>query len=205
MPPTKPLVRAIVVFSIVFGLLSVPWPGWQEGYSKAFRWAGNTAFGTFGDKGLVKFLPAQRVNRTADTEITTKIEGSRYTGVDEVSPRLMGYLPTVELLALIVASAVTWGRRLLALLSGLLLVHTFFYFRLWILIRVYFSSDNPWRQYNPGPNTLAVLKHINEVINISPTTSFVVPVLIWIAVTFRFSDWERITRRQPSQTESSPS
>ena len=88
---------------------------------------------------------------------------------------------------------------MVALLSGLLLAHAFLYLRLWILIRVYFSSDNPWQQYHPGPNTLTVLKHVNEVVNISPTAGFVVPVLIWIAVTFRYSDWERIIRPAPDQ------
>lgn len=205
MRPTKSILYAVAVFSIVFGLLSVSWSGWQEAYSQAFRRAGNAAFSTYGDKGVVKFLPAEYVNRTADTEITTKIKGSRYIGVGEVSPRLMGYLPTVELLALILASAVTWRRKLVALLTGMLAAHAFLYFRLWILIRVYFSSDDPWRQYQPGPTAHAILKHFNEVINIAPTASFVVPVLIWIAVTFRYSDWERIIRPGPGQSGSPPS
>lgn len=202
MLPTKSIIRAVVSFTVVFGLLSFPWSGWTEAYSRAFQRAGTAAFGTFGDNGIVRFQPAERVSRISDTEITTKLKGSRYLGVDEISPRLMGYLPTVELIALILASAVGWRRRLIAIFGGLLLIHVFLYARLWLLIRVYFSGENQWQQYYPGPTTLKALKLANEVINIAPTASFVVPVLIWIAVTFRYSDWERIMRREPADTAS---
>ena len=196
MHPTKPIARAVVQFAIIFGLLSVPWPRFQEAYSKAFRWAGEAAFKDFGPRGVVEFLPLDKPNRTADTEITTGVKGERRIGYSDISPRLLGYLPCIEVIALILASSVAWRRRLISLCVGVALIHAFIYLRLALLIFIWYSNKTPWQQYHPGPNTLTVLKHINEVVNISLTAGFVVPVLIWIAVTFRYSDWERILHRE---------
>jgi len=173
----------------------------QEAYSKAFQRVGTRVFGRFGEKGIVKFLTAQRVSRISDTEITTKVEGSPYVGVGEISPRLMGYLPMAELLALVLVSTVAWRRRLVAILGGMLLLHATLYLRLWILIRIYFSADEtPWQQYHPSPTTLNFLNRTNEIINTAPTAGFVIPVLIWLAVTFRYSDWERALGRRFDST-----
>lgn len=201
MLPGRRIVWSVVLFTIIFGLLSVRWPGLQEAYSKAFQRVGTRVFGRFGEKGIVKFLPAQRVSRISDTEITTKVEGSPYVGVGEISPRLMGYLPMAELLALVLVSTVAWRRRLVAILGGMLLLHATLYLRLWILIRIYFSADEtPWQQYHPSPTTLNFLNRTNEIINTAPTAGFVIPVLIWLAVTFRYSDWERALGRRFDST-----
>jgi hypothetical protein len=191
--------RAIVLFAVVYGLLSIPWPGLQEAYSKAFRSAGQTAFHNFGPNGVVKFLPLEKPTRTTDSEITTGVKGDRRIGFSSISPRFLGYLPTIEIVALIIASSVPWRRRLLALLLGLIAIHAFIYLRLLLLIGIWFSNDTPWQQYYLAESTLTVLKRANEVINISPTAGFVAPVLIWIAVTFRSSDWERIIRGKQQQ------
>ncbi len=197
---SMPTLRAAALFAIVYGLLSYPWPGLQPAYSKAFRSAGQAAFQGFGPNGKVKFLPLENPTRTTDSEITTGVVGERRIGFSSISPRILGYLPSVEIVALILASSVTWRRRLFALLLGLTAIHLFIYLRLFLLIRLWYSKATPWQQYHPSESTLGIIDQVNEIINVSPTAGFVIPVLIWIAVTFRASDWERIIRRHQPQT-----
>ncbi|NOX57903.1 MAG: hypothetical protein GXP29_03480 [Planctomycetes bacterium] len=192
--------RAVVIFAIVYGLLSVPWTGLQEGYSKVFRSVGHTVFHDFGPRGVVKFLPLEKPTRTTDSEITTGVKGDRRIGFSSINPRFLGYLPTIEIIALILASSISWRRRLFSFVLGLIAIHLFIYLRLLLLIRIWYSSTTPWQQYHPSETMFAFLHRVNEVINVSPTAGFVVPVLIWIAVTFRSSDWERIIRRQQHDT-----
>lgn len=199
MPRARPLLRSIIIFAAVYGLLTAPWPGLQEAYSSAFRSAGQSAFQKFGPRGKVKFLALENPTRTSDSEITTGVIGDRRIGYSSISPRILGFVPTAEVIALIIASTVAWRRRLLAILMGTVAIHLFIYARLWLLIRIWYSGETPWQQYHPTETTLSILKRANEIINISPTAGFVIPVLIWIAVTFRSSDWERILHRQKQE------
>lgn len=130
------------------------------------------------------------MDRTSDTIISTKLRGSRYIGDAEHSPRLSGYLPTVEFIALALATPIAWRRRLVGLAIGAALVQVFVTLRIWIALTYWFSTpDTPWRMYELRPLVWKTLSLAQEAINVAPVASFAVPALLWLIVLFRPADW----------------
>jgi hypothetical protein len=177
----------------LYALLAAPWPWVQDAYAAAFRAAGNFAFGNFGSDGEVQFRPYEGGDPKRDTEILFRRPGHRMGGVLRNSSRLTGYLPTVEVVALVLATPIPWARRWRALLWGLVLVNAFVALRLEISLLYTWSGDNAWRLYDPSPFWRAVLGHAFHVTARSLTFAYVMPVFIWILVTFRRGDLERVT------------
>ena len=76
-----------------------------------------------------------------------------------------------------------------------LLVNGFVVVRMWFALLRGFSLDQPCALYHPSPFWKAILTHAHNYITISPTSSFVVPALIWMLVSFRRDDWVSIAGR----------
>ncbi len=53
----KPLIGFLFRFLLIYAVLLVPWTGIAESYAQLFRTVGESLFGTFGSKGVVRFLP----------------------------------------------------------------------------------------------------------------------------------------------------
>jgi len=202
MLPRNPIWRFILVFCALYAVFAIiPWPGVQEAYSSWYRRVGNALFDPFGKRvlnasgesvqlGRVEFRESSTKNRTSDTVIWHYLRRSQDVGAVEHSPRLTGYLPTVEFAALALATPVAWRRRVNGLLAGLALVHGFILLRVWISIRYTFSEPGTyWQMYEPGAFLWAVLRNCQEAINVAPVASFAVPALLWLILLFRPADW----------------
>ncbi len=191
---TRRLVGSICLFVLVYGLLTAPWPGVQACYSTAYRAVANSLFGSFGSEGIVRFELRPSQGKWADTSVTIARRGSSEGIVIPHSPRLRGYLPTVELIALILATRVPWSRRWRALMWGLVWVHGYILLKLVIALLHAYDGTDPWCLYALGPFSSKVLHGTYEVFVRSGTTPFLVPVFLWLLVTFRSSDWEQALR-----------
>ena len=111
-------------------------------------------------------------------------------GLLRTSSRLVGYWPTVWLIALIVAKPLPWSRKGLALIWGLLLVHGFIALRLSLtLAHGGFGAQKVYALFDLSPFWQDVLGRTETVMVTDPTASFVVPTLIWAVVAFRWSEW----------------
>ena len=197
----NPIWRFVVTFCVLYALLAIPWPGVQERYSSAYRRAGNALFDRFGKHvlnesgksvklGWVEFRESPTMNRTSDTVIWHRLRRSKDVGVVEHSPRLTGFLPAVEFIALALATPIAWRRRVFGLLLGLVLVHGFILLRLWMAIRFTFTEpDTYWQMYEAGGVSWAILRVCHEAINVAPVASFAVPALLWLMLLFRPADW----------------
>ena len=53
----KKLVGALVRFIVIFGVLVIPWPGWNEFYSSYFRALGQDVFSRQEGQRVVLFEP----------------------------------------------------------------------------------------------------------------------------------------------------
>ena len=194
-----PLVRPVLAFLLLYGLLLAPWPGLASAYGRYFRAVGRGCFAQEGQGGLVRFQPAQHPpRREIDTEILVAAQsapdsaGRVYGKVLGLDSRGVGWVPTALLTALVLASPVPWGRRLRALGLGLGLVHGY----LLTVIAVYLWRESAGQLPVAGlPYLPALAEGLEETLVTQMGFSFVVPVVLWLAVTFRRDDWGQFLRR----------
>jgi len=177
---------------LVFVLLIIPWPGLRDGYATAFRAGANGLFSRFGPAGSVRFepVPADAGGQEHDTLVHFKDAQERTVTKLLCDSRNMGYLPTVVQIALILATPIAWSRRWRALLWGLIGITGFVAFKLLILVLKGLSAG-PDSVFASTPFWTALLDKALLVFIRLPSTWLLVPVLIWIPVTFRRSDWEQ--------------
>jgi hypothetical protein len=175
-----------------YALLATPWPGLGAGYATLYCGVANTVFGDFG-RGEVRFERAEPAVRGQDVAIALAREGDeRPSARAPHNSRVLGYLPAAELAALVLASPTPWRRRLRALGWGMLSLHAILAVRLWIMLLSWFASDSSWQTFDPGDATSSVLAWATEVFVVSPTPSFLIPIVLWIPFTFRRADLERL-------------
>ena len=180
-------------------LLAVaPRSGLREVYASAFRAGAGALFGTFGPHGLVRFELPDQASREQDTKVTFK---NRRTGMIHsigCSAWLMGYLPLAAFLAPMLATPIPWTRRWKALLWGVFWVHVFVVLRIFLQVLYGFCiHPPPTGLFLPGPFWMKVIGVSTDVISVSPVTTFVVPIFIWILVSFRREDWAKILETAP--------
>jgi hypothetical protein len=185
------LLRFVLGFALIFGLLIAPWPGWNGAYGSYFRGFGNWALSFGDDRRFVELAPAVADPRGLDTQIRLAnrtlldSEGRGKIVHTDIDSRAIGWLPTALTLALIGATPISWRRRAWALLGGLVLIHVFLAFTLltWVwnnAASVSLSDPSPWMKQ--------VLDELNYTLMTQIGASFTVPVIIWVLVTFRRQD-----------------
>lgn len=197
LPPGRRLALAFAMLVLVYGALAALWSVAGDAYAAAYRSLGNAAFGTFfGSGGLVELRPAPP-GAAADSVLAVRSRQRLVWGETVHSARLTGYLPTIEVIALVLATPLPWRRRLRALGWALGGVQLFVALRLLLALVHYFNGTEPWSLYALGAPASRLLAAAFELLVVSPTPSFVVPVVIWMAATFRRGDWERLTGGRP--------
>ncbi len=198
-------VKRIVVFFaltvLFYALLWIPWPPLQQGYAFLYRGAGDLAFRTFGGAGRVYFEAISPVPTGKDAKDTVAVLVNVKSGVKgtmEMNSRLMGYLPTAFVVALILATPVPWRRRGWALLGGVILMSAFAGLELALRLLDAFSDANPLAVFTFGPWTKGALLIFLNVIGMSPVTAYIAPIFVWIVTTFRRDDWQALLSERAS-------
>jgi hypothetical protein len=193
--PLAPAASFFVRLVVVYALLAAPWPGLARAYATVYSAAATALVGDFG-RGEARFRPAADGNAAHDVEIGLRRQGDeRDAAWAPHNARVLGYLPSAELAALVLASPVPWRRRLRALAMGMAVLHAFLGLRLGIMLAAWFSQDSPWQTLDPGDATAAFLARANEALVVSATPSFLAPIVVWIPVTFRREDLTAFVRR----------
>ena len=171
-----------------YAVLAAPWPGVAGAYAAVYCGVANAVFGDFG-RGEVRFRPTATGHGRLDVDIGLRRGGAAADAARAPhSSRVTGFLPTAELAALVLASPIQRRRKVRALGWGMLALHLFLLGRLWIMLLSWFAQDSPWQTLHPGSATSAFLALATEVLVVSPTPSFLVPLVIWLPVTFRRAD-----------------
>ncbi|UCE58480.1 MAG: hypothetical protein JSU63_13675 [Phycisphaerales bacterium] len=197
MLPIRRIAGFFVRFTVVFVLLVAPWPGVHEAYATVYRAGGNLLFGRFGYYGNVEFRPAAKPTAAHDTEavLTNWRTEAKYTFVGSSQK---GYLPTAFVLALILATPIPWYRRWRAVVWGLLLVSVYVVLRLGIFLALAFSGDNGLSVFSLGSAGRSILDYLHWVIVDSFAGWLILPLPIWIVVSFRRQDWVSILQGAPA-------
>ena len=198
MVPRKLIIGFLWRFALGYGLLIVPWPGFNESYARYFRALGQMVFAQESGPRFVRFeaVPGE-LRHSLDTRIALANRavldalGSGPVRYLELDTRGIGWVPTALLLALVLATPVPWRRRVWALFFGVIAIHGFILFS----VAVYLWNNSTdlglltltpfWKQTTDG---------LEETLITQMGAGFVVPVLLWIAVTLRRQDgvrWQR--------------
>lgn len=159
-------------------------------YVRTFQAVGTSLFRGFGPDGDVRFAPLVPATPLWETELILRHRSTKTVGRVPIGARPR-YSLTASLLALVLATPVAGRRRLWAGLWGLLLIHLWIVFGLWLNILNVYCGNNALRMYDVGPAVKTCLALTREVAVVSPVTGFAVSVLVWVLVTLRRGDWSR--------------
>lgn len=112
----NPIIGAVGRFAVIFGLLVLPWPGWNEIYGAYFRAFGQAAFSRQDDQRIVRFQPHEVRHGFSrlDTQMTlgnralVDNSGKGLAEIVDLDTRSIGWMPTALTMALILATPVPW-------------------------------------------------------------------------------------------------
>lgn len=189
----KTLLLFLLKATVIYGLLAAPISVYDETYGKVYRKVAEVFFTKFRENGFTRFRewkePAQtHVNLGNSTMI--RPDGTSRVAFTDVNTRYLGYMPTILLISLVLASPVPWKRKLIALVAGLILVTLLVMFKQWIAL-LWLSEQSQWLQLtNFSGTTLKVFNFTNTIISDSASTVLYFVVAIWLLVTFRVGDFK---------------
>lgn len=214
--------RKVLLFFLIATVICIAlvWPrrGPRNVYASLFRTTMSTLLDDFGDGGSVKVIAPEdkdlrnprfhedKFDSVAVLELTRthyeeEIIGGRKAKVPITNKKISreavdiartGYVPTALVIALVIASPVTWKRRLWALVWGGLLISAFAAGRFYLFAYYFFSRPSKLQVIELGNFGDTVVSFLYEHFFVSPTGTVLVPVFVWLLVTFRRSDVDRL-------------
>ena len=191
----SPIVRFAGVFALVYGMLIVPWPGWSSAYGAYFRAVGRAFFTREDGKRIVRFEEARTAGLgPLDTQIVlgnrelADANGNGPATILGLDTRGVGWIPTALLVALVVATPVSWRRRGRAFVVGLLAIHGMIVFALGVYIWNESHAASALAFGPLSPFWRAIAGTLEETLVVQMGASVVFPVTIWAVCMFRRRD-----------------
>jgi hypothetical protein len=200
-PEFKAVLRFLCWFVPLYTALIIPWPGSRDFYGSYLRSVAKLVLAEDNGRRILRFdeVPASKRNRTLDTRITVAnreqldASGSGHAVMLDLDSHGIGWVPTALLIALVVATPVSWPRRLRALFWGLLTVHAFILASIEVYIWNQSDASNGLNLVELSPFWKTVVNGLEETLVTQLGASFVFPLLIWILSTFRAEDIHRLS------------
>jgi len=205
MLPLKRSVRFVVLLVAVYGLLIFPWPELTAVYAATYRYVCNGLFASMGSAAEVRFEPLAG-NPRFDSIALLSCKG--YDGVRSkrnvpFHTRKTGYLPTALMIALILATPQSLKTAVKRLAIGLAAIHVFIAVGVLVTLLYSLTDQRPEQNIKPvldvSMYTSRAIFFFYRMMVISPTLSFVAPVLIWIGLTLPDAMRARNVSREPSK------
>ena len=179
-------VKALAYYVAFLGL----WMLIGESYATAYRASATKIFRKFPPHGTVFITAKVAPTRLLDSELRLGNDKTLAVLTQGFSARYHAYAPTRLMLSLILASPFPWRRRCWAVLWGLLLVHAWIVFALFMMIMNGYSGDHAVAMYTFRPSIIKSLMFVTKLATEGIIPRYVVPAGLWILVTFRRGDWE---------------
>ncbi len=197
--PRRHAVRFFVLLVGLCVLFMWPWPALEAAYGRLFARCGNRLIeaaggdsGLLGTTGAAKLVADYEGDPQHDIQIGSLNFAKRgekdWLSSKRTSSRHLGYMPAVTLIALVVASPIPWRRKLWALLWGLLLVHLFVVLRFGFVLLEAFHGGEAHCLFQFDPPWEGLFRLLFNVIAVVPATTYLVALVVWIAVSFRRDD-----------------
>ena len=168
----------------------------REWYPAGFQACGSTVFRafTFGDYGKVWMQPRDNPTAIWDSELRFENLKTGSRGTLPFGSHAWGYATTIMVLSLILATPVPWRRRLPAVLTGLVMVHAWIGFEIWLAVINTFSQPSELAVYRLNAPIRTSLAFITEMVTKSTVTRYSVATVIWALAAFRSGDWQLLMR-----------
>lgn len=192
-PEFRAVLRFLCWFVPIYTMLIIPWPGSRDLYGRYLRSVSNFVLVESNGRRILRFeeVPAGKRNHTLDTRITVAnreqldINGSGHAVMLDFDSRGIGWSPTALLIALVLATPVSWSQRFRALTWGLLAVHGLILFSIQIYIWNQSDGNSGLNLIELSPFLKTIVSGLEETLVTQLGASFALPLLIWICVTFR--------------------
>jgi len=174
---------------VLYVLLVFPWPGAVELYSSVFRGIANATCSDAFSGARVRFDPMQTPAGTLNTELTLLNRSNQAFVRKNITPWRTGYLPTATTIALLLALPIPFRRRCTLLIGAVIAVHGFIVARVFILVANGLNEPTPAATLSLGPAASRMLTNANSIFVETTTVTFVIPAIIWLAITIASGTW----------------
>lgn len=201
MQPIKRMVTFFFLCVAVYALIVAPWPGVLDAYRAGFRAAGNVVFYRMGNGVSVSFTPLVTESVGPDTRLTmTRLSQPPVAKAMNIRAAYLAYRPMAFLVALVLATPIAWRRRLFALGWGLIGIHLFIALRIGVQLLAVLCVGDAVSVFSFLPAITEAVQKTALVLFSAPATTYTAPVFVWLVVTFRREDWQRLMAKpQPSR------
>ncbi len=178
------LVRFLCRFVLVYALLLMPWAGWSRTYGAYFRAMCSSVFTSPNGALAVLFEPSRQSSDTVMVVADRSLLDANGSGpVRNVNVDASGFWrSTALLMALILATPVSWARRGWALLWGLAGMHCILLLSIAFLI----WNESTYLMDTQSAFRKALAQGLGDTV--VAQFSVAAPVLLWIVVTCRYGD-----------------
>lgn len=201
--PQNPVKRFLLLFVIFYGLfliLGVTLNG-RSIYQQFFRTIGEGIYGNSGKNGVVLFQEVDDKENFDTDSHTLIMMGNRVQAqkaanegkaVDVskvyVNDYMIGFLPTMTLLALLLATPMPRRRKVWAIAIGLLAVTLFVILRQGILVLTDMANNPALEMMKSTEGTVRFLIGFKRVFVNNIVVTMMVPFLLWGMIAFRTED-----------------
>ncbi len=187
MSPVKSIFQFVVVGIACYVVLVVllPWLGVRTAYRSYYMTVAGLVYGSVGQNGEVSFEPNSGTGGQHDVRALLYNRKTGAEGPIGFSSVRLGYNPTAEFIALVLATPIPWRRKWRALLSGTLLVQVGSFSCLIFPIVIGFSMSSALQVFEPSQFWLDLLSKAGEFFFISSRYALLMPALVWIGFCVR--------------------
>lgn len=199
--PLKRIFSILLQFLVVYIFLVLLWQVIKPFYLPIFHVFGNTVFGQFGEYGEVHFKPLSHMQLTVNDEVDTKVIythrqlPSSLAGASLLSIQYTSYVPTVAVIALILVTPIGWSRKSWALLGGLILIHSFIIFSVFIHLLAGFNQSKTLGLISLSPFWEQTLLAAHKIFVVEITPKFIIAIFIWMLVILPYNGWRLLAEQ----------
>jgi hypothetical protein len=188
MPPLRRILLAVAICLVTYLALLALWALPAAG--ACYRWwycgYGNVLFASLGDGASARYRPA--TDDLGEYDVVLHLSHRRNPAAFGTMPSVswtVGYLPTVTMIAFVVATPLPVRRRLIALGLGLVAVHAFVALRMYLPLVEELNAPTLLRAYHLSPGLEEVIAYARRAAERSPASGLIVTIFLWVCVVGR--------------------
>lgn len=191
----KAIFRFVSIFAITYIFFLLPQIGFDRKYEEIFRKLGNDIYNGKNQEEVIFLKEVQ--TKEYDTKLylskkSLRDKNNDYKGtIFPMKVRRIGFIATSFLISLIIATPLTWRRKFLALLFGIIGMLFFAMIKLRVIM-LHFYTQSKWVGLHQEPEEVKRIEFWNEIFGRSNTNSYYVAIILWFILCFGKSEWQKL-------------